>query len=88
MAPGGDRPSLTGLWVWLAPFFLDRIMLLCGWITNNPYDLRLPVHLTDWTSATTISANVMFLIILGFLLAGAVCLVIGFRRRPPAQGQE
>ena len=78
----------TGLWVWLAPFFLDRVMLLCGWITNNPYDLHLPVHLTDWTDATTISANVMFLIILGFLLAGAVCLVIGFRRRPPAQGQE
>lgn len=71
----------TGLWVWLAPFFLDRVMLLCGWLSNNPYDLHLPVDLTQWTSANTVSANVMFFLIVGFLLAGLVCLFLGLRRQ-------
>lgn len=71
----------TGLWVWLAPFFTDRIMLLCGWINSNPYDLYIPVDLTNWASDNVISANVIFLIIWGFLLAGLVCIALGFRRR-------
>lgn len=68
----------TGLWVWLAPFFTDRIMLLCGWINSNPYDLYIPVDLTNWASDNVISANVIFLIIWGFLLAGLVCIALGF----------
>ena len=66
----------TGLWIWLAPFALDRVMLASGWISNQPYTLRLPFDLANWSDSAVISANVMFLLILGLVLAGVVCLIV------------
>lgn len=71
----------TGLWVWLAPFALDRVLLASGWISSQPYDLRLPFDLTNWGDSQVLSANVLFLIILGAVAAGGVCLAVGLARR-------
>lgn len=71
----------TGLWIWLAPFALDRVMLASGWISSQPYTLRLPFDLTNWSDSAVISANVMLLLILGLVLAGVVCLVVWAVRR-------
>lgn len=76
----------TGLWIWLAPFVLDQIYLHMGYFTSTPYQLILPIDFHNWAAA--MSANVMFLIILGFLLLGLLCVVAGilWRRthpRPP-----
>lgn len=71
----------TGLWIWLAPFFLDRIYLALGFLSSHPYDLRLPIDFTDWTSPNTLSANVIFLVILTFLLLAAGLALAGLRRR-------
>lgn len=71
----------TGLWVWLFPWGLDRMLLAAGWVSSNPYRLALAVDFTDWVSPNTVSANVMLLIILGFLLLGLVCAAIGISRR-------
>lgn len=71
----------TGLWVWLAPFALDRVMLAAGEDILQPYDLRLPFDLTNWGDSQVLSANVLFLIILGAVAAGGVCLAVGLARR-------
>ena len=73
----------TGLWIWLAPFVLDQIYLHMGYFTSTPYQLILPIDFHNWAAA--MSANVMFLIILGFLLLGLLCVVAGilWRRTHP-----
>ena len=73
----------TGLWIWLAPFVLDQIYLHIGYFTSTPYQLILPIDFHNWAAA--MSANVMFLIILGFLLLGLLCVVAGilWRRTHP-----
>lgn len=49
---GWFRASLscawTGLWLWLAPWFFDRIMICSGWSTSNPYSLRIPFDFSCW----------------------------------------
>ena len=49
---GWFRTSLscawTGLWTWLAPWVMDRIMLANGWITDQPYRLRIPFDFSQW----------------------------------------
>lgn len=77
----GAALAWTGLWIWLAPWCMDRILSLAGWGTNNPHRLFLAVDFTDWISPNTVSANVMFLFILGFLLAGLACAALGLSRR-------
>ena len=51
-------------------------MLASGWISSQPYTLRLPFDLANWSDSAVISANVMFLLILGLVLAGVVCLIV------------
>ena len=49
---GWFRTSLscawTGLWSWLSPWFIDRIMLANGWVTDRPYQLRIPFDFSRW----------------------------------------
>ena len=49
---GWFRASLscawTGLWLWLVPWFFDRIMICSGWSTSNPYSLRIPFDFSCW----------------------------------------
>lgn len=49
---GWFRTSLscvwTGLWAWLTPWMMDRIMILNGWTTNQPYRLRIPFDFSRW----------------------------------------
>lgn len=54
-----------------------------GYFTSTPYQLILPIDFHNWAAA--MSANVMFLIILGFLLLGLLCVVAGilWRRTHP-----
>lgn len=81
----GISLAWAALWLWLAPFCLDQILQAAGWATDQLYGLTLPVDFTDWTSPDTLGANVTFLILLGLLLLGAVCVVLGFywRQRHP-----
>lgn len=77
----------TGLWTWLFPWALDRIFLLNGWESNEPYALRLPFDFTDWTDPVALNANVMVLVILFFVLLGFGCVFCGIlqmkqRNRP------
>lgn len=38
----------TGLWTWLSPWIIDRIMFANGWTTNHPYRLRIPFDFSQW----------------------------------------
>ncbi|MFR4757176.1 MAG: hypothetical protein ACLT9P_02925 [Evtepia gabavorous] len=61
------------------------IRSICTWAISpsTPYQLILPIDFHNWAAA--MSANVMFLIILGFLLLGLLCVVAGilWRRTHP-----
>lgn len=74
----------TALWIWLSPWALDRVLLLGGWISSHPYELIIPFDFTNWTDPSILSANVIMLILLGFVLLAAVCIVLGLKkhRRP------
>lgn len=69
----------TGLWAYLAPWLLDRILNATGWYGNNPYTLRLPVDFTDWQTSAVCTANILVLIYLGLGLLGVICGIIGLR---------
>lgn len=71
----------TGLWYWLFPWCLERAMILGGWCTNNPYDLRLPVDFTNWTDWQVLSANVNCLVMLTFGVLGLSFTITGLLRR-------
>ena len=53
------RASLSclaaALWVWVAPWGVDRVMLADGWQASNHYELLHPysVDFSDWVSAPT-----------------------------------
>lgn len=71
----------TGVWVWLAPWALDRIMMWNGAVISHPWSLIPPADFTNWTDYTVFNANVVLLIILGFLLLALLCAVVGIYRR-------
>lgn len=81
----GIALAWTALWLWLAPFCLDRILQASGWQTDQLYGLSLPVDFSDWTSPDTLGANVTFLILLGLLVLAGGCVALGiyWRQRHP-----
>ncbi len=71
----------TGLWSWVFPWVVDKILLLGGWPNSTPYRLRLPVDFSQWEDARTVGWNIflLVLIVLGVLAAGLT--VVGVLRR-------
>lgn len=67
----------TGLWAYLAPWCLDRILLSCGWIGDQPFSLRIPVDFSNWQDAELVTGNVLVLIYLGFGLLALICVALG-----------
>lgn len=67
----------TGLWVYLAPWALDRSLAAKGWYSSNPFLLTPPVDLFQWQDSQVISANVQVLTCLGFGVIGLVCCGLG-----------
>lgn len=76
----------TGLWSWVFPWVVDKILLLGGWPNSTPYRLRLPVDFSQWEDARTVGWNIflLVLIVLGVLAAGLT--VVGVLRRKKRAG--
>ena len=76
----------TGLWSWVFPWVVDKILLLGGWPNSTPYRLRLPVDFSQWEDARTVGWNIflLVLIVLGVLAAGLA--VVGVLRRRKRAG--
>lgn len=76
----------TGLWSWVFPWVVDKILLLGGWPNSTPYRLRLPVDFSRWEDARTVGWNIflLVLIVLGVLAAGLA--VVGVLRRRKRAG--
>lgn len=76
----------TGLWSWVFPWVMDKILLLGGWPNSTPYRLRLPVDFSRWEDARTVGWNIflLVLIVLGVLAAGLA--VVGVLRRKKRAG--
>ncbi len=76
----------TGLWSWVFPWVVDKILLLGGWPNSTPYRLRLPVDFSQWEDARTVGWNIflLVLIVLGVLAAGLT--VVGVLRRRKRAG--
>lgn len=75
--------AASALWVWLAPWGVDRVLLAGDWLTNNHYDPLHPynVDFSDWVSAPTAGGNVMVLILAALSAAAVVLAVIGLASR-------
>lgn len=71
----------TGLWAYLAPWALDRILMASGSLTDHPYSLAIEANLFCWTDPALVTGNVLVLIYLSFALAALLCLGIGLWRR-------
>ena len=77
------RASLSclaaALWVWVAPWGVDRVMLADGWQASNHYELLHPysVDFSDWVSAPTAGGNVMVLILAALLVAAVALGLLG-----------
>lgn len=71
----------TGLWAYLAPWVLDRIMLASGIIGDQPYSLWLQVDFSNWQDVAVRAQNILLLIYIGFGLLSLLCLAIGLWRR-------
>lgn len=88
---GWFRASLccvwTGLWSWLYPWFVDKIMLLNGWVAGTPYRLLLPVDFSRWQDPRTAGWNcfLLALLALGALAAGLAAAGVLRGRRPAAR---
>ena len=76
----------TGLWSWVFPWVMDKILLLGGWPNSTPYRLRLLVDFSRWEDARTVGWNIflLVLIVLGVLAAGLT--VVGVLRRKKRAG--
>lgn len=83
----------TGLWAWLSPWMMDRIMLANGWITDQPYQLRIPFDFSQWgayvaraddgweyISYSMAANNIHVLVLLGLGVLTLVFAAVGVRR--------
>lgn len=92
----------TGLWTWLSPWFMDRIMLTNGWVTDQPYRLRIPFDFSRWgayvvraddgweyLSYGMVANNVLMLVLLTLGLLTVVFAAVGIWRsiRKPVSRQ-
>lgn len=66
----------TGLWIWLAPFFLDKILASFYGPTTNPYSLQIPFDFTLWRGGQ-ITYNVLAIILFSLLLLAVAFAVTG-----------
>ena len=74
-----------GLWFWLFPWVLDKIFAANGWLSQQPYSLRLPVDLLQWDDLAVLNANIILLVLLALGLAGALCTIFGVIRQKRIQ---
>ena len=87
---GWFRASLccawTGVWSWVCPWIMDKILLLNGWPNSTPYRLRLPVDFSRWEDPQTVGWNIylLVLIVLGTLAAGLAVIGV-FQREKKVQ---
>lgn len=92
----------TGLWIWLSPWVMDRIMLANGWVTSSPYRLRIPFDFSRWgayvvqagdgweyLSYGMVANNVLMLVLLTLGLLTVVFAAVGIWRsiRKPSSRQ-
>ena len=81
---GWFRASLScawaGLWSWLFPWMMDRILNLNGWPNSTPYRLSLPADLSRWEDPQTTGWNIFLLVLIGIGLLAAGFAVAGAAR--------
>lgn len=70
----------TGLWSWIAPWGMDKIMILNGWANSTPYRLRLPVDFSQWDAPRTMGWNIFLLALSGLGALAAGFAAAGFIR--------
>ena len=83
--PGGVWPRVslcciwTGLWVWLSPWAVDRVMLCNGW-SDDPYQLAWPFRFSDGLGPVQ-TLGVVILVLWGLGLVLGVTAFLTARRR-------
>ena len=83
--PGGVWPRVslcciwTGLWVWLSPWAVDRVMLCNGW-SDDPYQLAWPFRFSDGLGPVQ-TLGVVILVLWGLGLVLGVTAFLTSRRR-------
>ncbi|MDE7053509.1 MAG: helix-turn-helix domain-containing protein [Oscillospiraceae bacterium] len=71
----------TGLWLWLYPWLIDKIMMAYGWAISTPYALRLPCDFSRWDAPQTVGWNLFLLVLAGFGLLAALFAGMGAVKR-------
>lgn len=83
----------TGLWLWLYPWFEDRIMMCNGWTTDHPYSLLVPYDFSNWGPYVVqaddgvhvyysgVANNVQVIILLSLGVLAAALAVVGAVRK-------
>ena len=77
----------AGLWSWLFPWMMDRIMLLNGWPNSTPYRLRLPGDLSQWEDPKMVGWNIFLLFLVGLGVLAAGFAAAGFARMTKERGK-
>ncbi len=71
----------TGLWAYLAPWGVDRVLMASGWISDQPFSLLIQFNFSEWQDYSIGTGNVLVLIYLGFGILALGCIAIGLWRR-------
>ena len=78
----GTACAAAALWLWLAPWGVEQVVTLNGWVSSRPYELLRPygADFSDWLSAPARCGYIMVTIMLALLLAGGVCWSLPFKK--------
>ena len=78
----GTACAAAALWLWLAPWGVEQVVTLNGWVSSRPYELLRPygADFSDWLSAPARGGNIMVTIMLALLPAGGVCWSLPFKK--------